>query len=206
MSSLQLSFSEYSAAYAASIVKAKIVVCPGVTADEVRELLAQALDASRGAQSRLNRLQAKPTEADRAALWNGGPEHTWFAAYDQRKFSSLKNVFDRIEKILSSSRLDVICKPSLKADAEALPGIWKISLGTVWINSTNREERIQTFVHEAAHIAGRTVAQENAWYGKSTAQAQALKRRPLRPRIALRSADNIGYYATDLAQNFLSYM
>lgn len=206
MPSLQLSLSEYSAAYAASIVKAKIVTCSGVTVDETRELLAQALDASRGAQSRLSRLQAKPTEADRAALWNGGPEHIWFAAYDRRKFTSLKNVFDRIEKILSSSRLDVICKPSLNAYGEALPGIWKISLGTAWINSPDREERIQTFVHEAAHIAGRTVAREGDWYGKSTAQAQALKRRPLRPRMALRSADNIGYYATDLAQNFLSYM
>ena len=108
-------------------------------------------------------------------------------------------------EVLSSSRLDVICDAKDKGYARALPGIWKIHLGNDWIKDTDREERIQTFVHEAAHIAGRSVAFEEPWYGKPDAITKAHTHRPLRPRMALRSADNIGYYALDLAVNFLSY-
>lgn len=197
---------EYSPAYAASIAPAKIIPCPGALAPEVRELLAQGLNAARGVQSRFVRFQKQATDAEQANLWNNGPEYTWFAAYDKHKYRSLQGVFNRISPILSSSRLDVICDDTDKGYAHALPGIWKIHLGIKWINDTDREERIQTFVHEAAHIAGRSVTREKSWYGETNAQALAHKPRPLRPRMALRSADNIGYYAIDLAKNFLSYM
>ena len=197
--------SEYSPGYATSIAPAKIIPCPGAPAPVVRELLAQALNAARGVTSRFVRFQARATDADRASLWNVGPEYVWFGDYDGRKYSSLNRVFLGIVEILSSSRLDVICDADDKGYARALPGIWKIHLGTDWIKDTDREERIQTFVHEAAHIAGRSVAREAPWYGKPDAITKAHIRRPLRPRMALRSADNIGYYALDLAVNFLSY-
>jgi len=197
---------EYSPSYAASVAPAKIVPCAGTTAEEVREMLAQGLNAARGAQSRLLRFDRAVDEAARANLWNGGPEYHWFASYDKQKLSSLRRVFDRIPDILSSSRLDVIC--SLKDDgyAHALPGIWKIHLGSQWVKDTDREDRIQTFVHEAGHIAGRSVTREKPWYGKTDAHTEAHKHRPFRPHMAMRSADNIGFYATDLAENFLSYM
>jgi hypothetical protein len=198
--------SELSPAYAASIAPAKIIPCPGATAEQVREMLAQGLNAARGVQSRMARFSARPDEAARAQLWNLGPEYVWFADYDKAKLNSLRSVFDRIVSILSSARLDVICDLSDKGYARAAPGIWKIHLGKDWVNDTDREDRIQTFVHEAAHIAGRSVAREKPWYGKADAITQAHKHRPLRPRMALRSADNIGFYATDLAENFLSYM
>ncbi|MCB1714541.1 MAG: hypothetical protein KDK05_05335 [Candidatus Competibacteraceae bacterium] len=197
---------EYSPAYAASIAPAKIIPSPGAPAPEVRELLAQGLNAARGVQSRFIRFQKQATDADRANLWNTGPEYQWFAAYDKTKYNSLKQVFDRIAVILASTRLDVICDDTDKRYAHALPGIWKIHLGIKWIHDTDREERIQTFVHEAAHIAGRSVAKESAWYGPTQAHKEAHKHRPLRPHMALRSADNIGYFAIDLAKNFLSYV
>ena len=198
---------EYSPAYAASIAPARIVTCAGVTEEEVREMLAQGLNAALGAQSRLTRFGTAADEAARAALWNGGPEFHWFADYDKLKLYSLRQVFERIPPILSSARLDVICHNEPKSGyANALPGIWKIHLGTQWVHDTDREDRIQTFVHEAAHIAGRSVAKEDPWYGKLAAHTLAHTGRVLRPRMALRSADNIGFYATDLAENFLNYM
>jgi hypothetical protein len=198
--------STLSPAYATSVAQAKIVTCAGATDEQVREMLAQALNAARGAQSRMARFGARPDEAARALLWNNGPEHVWFAHYDKAKLNSLRRVFDRIVAILSSTRLAVICDRSNSGYASSLPGIWKIHLGKQWVHDTDREERIQTFVHEAAHIAGRTVADEDPWYGKSAAKRLAHKHRPARPRMALRSADNIGFYATDLAVNFLKYI
>lgn len=199
-------FGEYSDAYAVSIAPAKIIPCPGTPAPKVRELLAQALNAARGVQSRFVRFQNQATDANRAYLWNGGPEYVWFADCNKGKYNSLKQVFDRIPEILSSSRLDVICDDKDRGYASALPGIWKIHLGIQWVKDTDRVERIQTFVHEAAHIAGRSVAREKPWYGETAAKTLAHKHRPFRPRMALRSADNIGYYAVDLAENFLSYL
>ena len=61
---------EYSPGYAASIAPAKIIPCPDAPAPEVRELLAQALNAARGVTSRFVRFRAKATDADRASLWN----------------------------------------------------------------------------------------------------------------------------------------
>jgi hypothetical protein len=198
---------EYSPAYAASITPAKIVTCPGTTDEEVREMLAQGLNAALGAQSRLLRFDGAPDEVARAAFWNNGPEFHWFAGYDRKKLSSLQQVFVRIPDILSSDRLDIICTDKAGSGyAWALPGIWKIHLGVEWVTDTDREDRIQTFVHEAAHIAGRSVAKEKPWYGKTDAHTEAHKHRPARPRMAMRSADNIGFYATDLAENFLNYM
>lgn len=198
---------EYSPTYAASIAPARIIACPGAPAEVVRELLAQGLNAARGVQSRLLRFERAADEAARANLWNSGPEYVWFADYDKLKLHSLCRVFERIPEILSSSRLDVICSDkSGSGYARALPGIWKIHLGVEWVTDRDREERIQTFVHEAGHVAGRSVAKEDPWYGKAKAQLLAHTHRPLRPRMALRSADNIGFYATDLAENFLNYL
>jgi hypothetical protein len=89
--------------------------------------------------------------------------------------------------------------------AGSVSAIFRIRLGWKWIDA-DRREKIQTFIHEASHIAGRTVAHENLWYGESSAQAMAATRRPLRPRMMMRSADNLGYYAIDLADNFLEYI
>lgn len=206
--------STYSDAYAASIAPATIVACPGASGPYVREQLAQALEAARGVSSRLLRFDSRD-QAGREQLWNSGPEAHWFAGYDRLKLASLRRVFERIGEILSSRRLDVVCSLEDSGYAEAHPGIWKIGLGKQWVADTDREERIQTFVHEAAHIAGRSVVMEGeskrnptrhpGWYGKPLAHKQAHKRRLLRPRMALRSADNIGYYAMDLAENFLDY-
>lgn len=206
---------EYSAGYARSIAPATIAACVGVTSEQVREMLAKARSLALGASSRLLRFDRRD-EAGRKQLWEAGPEFHWFADYDRAKLTSLKRVFDRIGEILGSDRLDVVCDLADPGYAHANPGIWKIHLGRQWVHDNDRQERIQTFVHEAAHIAGRSVAMEGAskrnptrypgWYGKPLAHAQAHKHRRLRPRMALRSADNIGYYAVDADENLLKYL
>jgi hypothetical protein len=196
-----------SPAYAAAIAPAKIITCPGVTEEEVRELLAKGLEVARLVEPRLVRFDQAADDARRADIWNTGPEGYWFAAYDRLKLFSLRRVFARIPDILSSKRLDIICHhvPGFSY-GDADPGIWKINLGMDWVNdSGDREERIQTFVHEAAHIVGRWVVNEDPWYGREDAHNMAHIRRPGRCRMAMRSADNIGYYAIDIAENGVMY-
>ncbi len=196
-----------SAEYAAAIAPAKIIACPGVTEEEVRELLAKGLEVARCVEPRLARFDQAIDEAHRAELWNTGLEGYWFAAYSRMKLFSLRRVFARIPDILSSRRLDIICHhlPGFSY-GDADPGIWKINLGMGWVNDAgDREERIQTFVHEAAHIAGRWVVDEDPWYGRDKAHSMAHIHRPGRRRMAMRSADNIGYYAIDIAENGILY-
>jgi hypothetical protein len=58
-------------------------------------------------------------------------------------------------------------------------------------------ERRQTFIHEAGHIVGvwNTNKQEAQFYGRGASQALAAAS----PRMALRNADNFGYYVVDRA-------
>ena len=195
----------YSEAYAASVAPAKIVSCAKVPDSVVRELLAQALNASLGVQSRILRFEQRASDVERAELWNGGPEWVWLSDFDTVKYRSLCNTFRSIGSILGSKRLDVICAENTSY-SWALPGIWKIHLGRNWIDETDREWRAATIVHEAAHIAGRVVVLEKPWYNKAEALDMAHKKRRLRPRMAMRSAENIGWYALDLHENFLEFL
>jgi hypothetical protein len=55
-------------------------------------------------------------------------------------------------------------------------------------------ERVQTFVHEAAHISGRICAFEGRRYGPDAAHRLADS-----SMKATRNADNYGYYAINVA-------
>jgi hypothetical protein len=188
---------------AGSVVRGTIKPFDQLTDHDVRELVAYAVRAAHKVQYRLTQFSADADEAARAARWNNGAEAYWFAAYDPKKLASLRSVFDRIPEILQDRHLKIVCDPKLSSYASALPGIRRIRLGQLWL-AADRFEQIQTFVHEASHIAGRMVADESKWYQPAAAHQQALIHRPLRPRMALRNADNLGYYAMEISDNFVT--
>lgn len=178
------------------IAPAKIVPFPNRSEEYIRQRLAAAVRVARFAHLGLMALASKSNKAD---LWNQGLGAWWFGDYSDRKFNKVLSTFSEISHRLAQERLDVIGNPHKRKYGSALPGILKITLGSLWISpgmtlAENEEERVQTFVHEAAHIAGRVTADENKHYGRTAAHGLA------GPGMkATRSADNYGYYAIDFA-------
>jgi len=184
------------------LAPAKIVPFPDMPEDYIRQRLAAAVRVARYTQLGLVTLAAKSNKVE---LWNGGPDawglgRWWFGEYSDRKLEKVLATFDEIQWHLTDHRLDVICKPHMPKFGSALPGIRRINLGTDWISpdfgdlAKDDAERVQTFVHEAAHIAGRVFAGEGKHYGRIA--AHGLTDEGMR---ATRSADNYGYYAIDFA-------
>ena len=148
------------------------------------------------AQVRLDTL-ASQSEASRLSKWETGPEQEWFFEYSDRKFRKLQREFGQITTILSSSKLKVICNPKLTDHGQASVGIRKIFLGSAWVvlSDRYRHEKIGTFIHEAAHIAGQTATPE--WYEQSRARYMAAYTFP-RPMRVTRNASNYEFYALDI--------
>ncbi len=182
---------------AKSLIPAKIETNGHISEDIVRTLMAASLKASKKVQIRIQALD-KMSEDNRAIMWKYGPEEIWFCDYSNRKFRSLRENFEKVSHILAEKRLRIICHTNKSNWGDAWPAIRKIKLGSLWINSNKRLERIQTFIHEASHIAGRAVAKEGQWYGRTNAQTMAKNTRN-QPMKVMRSADNLGYYAIDVA-------
>lgn len=182
-------------AQAARSVPAKIKPCGVWTDEKIRKFIAAALQVARRASHRLNAIDV---HADPAAEWYGGLEEFWFGAFKRRKLRKVRITFEHIVNILSSPRLRVICDPDRKNYGAALPGIRKISIGDKWRNGVGGngdEERVQTFIHEAAHIGGRTnLAENRGVYGRKLVKLELVNG----GMKATRSADNFGYYAIDL--------
>jgi hypothetical protein len=187
---------------AKQLAPATIVPFPLPSEDYVRRRLAAAVRVARYAQLGLAMLAAKD---NREELWNGTPDAWglgawWFGEYSERKFEKVLSTFTEIQWYLADERLKVVGKSGKSGYASALPGIRKITLGAMWVSPPFKDpmedeaERVQTFVHEAAHIAGRVFAGEGKHYGRDAAHGLAddgMK--------ATRSADNFGYYAIDFA-------
>ena len=103
---------------------------------------------------------------------------------------------------MTNSLFTVIGDTGETAYARSLPGIRKIHLGMRWVTPVEPTlggpdpERVQTFVHEAAHISGRWSTDERNHYGPRAARLLA------GPGMrATRNADNYGYYAIELAMS-----
>ena len=177
------------------------VASPYRTEDRIRQRVAAAARVARFAHLRLSALKGKP---DVKLRWNDlqQPERTWFGDYSDMKFRKVWSTFAEIAVYLSDPRLKVMGDAKKAGYASALPAIRKIHLGMLWIAPGEPTlggpdpERVQTFVHEAAHIAGRFSAAERNHYGPKAAQelADASMR-------ATRNADNYGYYAIQVALN-----
>jgi hypothetical protein len=187
---------------ARQLAPATIVPFPNVPEDYIRQRLAAAVRVAR----LVTRAMAVLTsDSNRGDLWNNGLEAVWFGDYSHEKFEKVFSTFSEIRFHLADPRLDVICRPRLGKFGKAFPGIRKITLGNDWIAPTfetralDDAERVQTFIHEAAHIAGRVSASEWNHYGRD--KAKTLADAGMR---ATRSADNYGYYAIDFALTPLS--
>jgi hypothetical protein len=181
----------------------KIVPFPHISEPYIRRRLAAAVRVARYVHLGLSAIAAK---SNREEHWNGSPGEWglgayWFGEYTERKFEKVISTFADIQWILADSRLDVIAKPRKSGYGSALPGIRRIKIGMAWVSPNFTDameaeaERVQTFVHEAAHIAGRVVADENNHYTRPKSHALALAD----SMKATRNADNYGYFAIDFA-------
>lgn len=179
------------------LAPATIESFPNVPEDYVRQRLAAAVRVARFVHQGLRDLEAKTNRAD---LWNSGLEMVWFGDYSDRKLEKVLATFNEIQFYLADPELKVICKARLPKFGKALPGIRKITLGQDWVvpelenRAADDAERVQTFVHEAAHIAGRISGREYKHYGR-----EACKKLADASMRSTRSADNFGYYAIDAA-------
>jgi hypothetical protein len=177
----------------AASAPAEIIGSPRMPEDMVRHHLTKAIHACLKTQYRLMRLASI---ADRERRWENGAEYTWFFTYSDRKLLNLRHIFPRICEILQSPKLRIVCDEKSPHCGVAIPLILHIKLGSGWL-ALSDEEKTQTLIHEASHIAGRVVIDEGRWYGEEKARRMArwTYRRPMR---ALRSAENLGYYAMDV--------
>src|SRR5262245_51938357 len=193
--SLLLEFLHTDPNSAKQLAPAKIDPFPHRTEEYIRQRLAAAVRVARYTHLGLVTLAAK---GDKVQRWNDGLGAGWFGEYSDQKFEKVLATFNEIQWYLTDRRLDVIGKSGKKGYASALPGIRRITLGALWVSPPFKDpfddeaERVQTFVHEAAHIAGRVSASERNHYGRKATHdlADASMR-------ATRSADNYGYYAID---------
>ena len=159
--------------------------------EEVERFWREAVKRLAVALKRLNNLASMP-EANRKKEWRKGQELIWFGNYSFFAFKIIRWRLKKINAVLTHSKLKLSCNYSLEelwGRASRLAK--KIELGKVWLNSTkNNLERTQTFIHEAAHIAGVINVRESKKYGELNAKKLAQKS-PLKAR---RNADNYGYY------------
>ncbi|MBL8217483.1 MAG: hypothetical protein JNK87_42570 [Bryobacterales bacterium] len=175
---------------------AEIIPSPKMPEAVVRQHLSEAIHACWKTQYRLIRLkQMPPTEARKH--WDNGPESNWFFTYSEDKVNKLLHIFQNVARILASPQLKIVCKDDFPYYGMAIPYLHylHIKLGIAWANGSDYE-KTQTLIHEASHVANRTVLDENRWYGPEKARRMA-RWSYRRPRRSTRSADNLGYYAMD---------
>ncbi|MEZ4369626.1 MAG: M35 family metallo-endopeptidase [Polyangiaceae bacterium] len=167
------------------------VVASSCSGHNVPSWLSNAGKFASSASARLNSLNSM-SEASRKAAWDSGDETRWFGSYSNSRFGNVRSRMAKISSILQSSKLDVKCNFSKSNYGDANPGIYKIALGSLWRDDKGTADKVQTFVHEGAHIAGAVLGGEaRNKYGVSDALTRATKH----PGTAVRTAENLGYYA-----------
>jgi hypothetical protein len=126
-------------------------------------------------------------------VWNGGAERIWFGDYSNARFGNVKNRMNGIAQALTDWKLDIRCNWAKSYYGDASPGVLRITLGSAWRDApTSISDKTQTFVHEAAHIRGAVLGGEiRHKYGVNDALDRAMRY----PGTAVRTAENIGYYA-----------
>ena len=173
---------------------AQITPSPLMPEAAVRKHLELAIQASLKTQHRLAALLAAP---DAETQWDQGAESAWFLQYSDRKLRKLLQIFSRVAEILQHPNLKIVCDDKFPKYGEAHPFIKRIKLGKAWAEAS-AFERTQSLVHEASHIAGRSIINEGDWYGQQDSQARAASSWMFHMR-ATRNADSLGYYAMDIA-------
>jgi Lysine-specific metallo-endopeptidase len=163
-----------------------------VTPELVKKIWLEARCYVAQALTRLQFLSAL-TEVQRKAEWNSNKEEevTWFGPYTSDNFAKVYRNFQKISEVLNSKRFKIVCKPRGKDYAHTVPMVHTIWLEWEWLKHGPHTERVQTIIHEAAHIAlvVNLGEKKKSWpaCAKKLAQQNCFK--------ALRNADNYGYYA-----------
>jgi hypothetical protein len=180
-------------ASARSLAPAEIEPFDGWTADQIRLRLAAAVRIAKVVQQRLNRLRGA---ANPQTIWiTDGPEQWWFGDYSAGKVGKIGHTFNVVYQTLGHRSLKVVCKGEKPFYGLAGVAIKRIVLGALWkSNNAPVSERVQTFIHEASHIAGRVTLTEKHDYGQEASHALAGRKMK-----ATRNADNFGYYALHVA-------
>ena len=159
----------------------------------VRTALQVAATYAKLASQRLNYLSSLPTRQQKAK-WKAGPEKTWFGTYKKSRLINVRNRMWKIAQTLKDPLLVISCNWNKAWLGYASPGIRDITLGRGWKDlPSNHVKKTQTFVHEAAHIRHAVLGGDNIrkYYGVAAAKKRAVHR----PGIAIRTAENIGFYA-----------
>jgi hypothetical protein len=184
------------------------VTWQGCPAEEVRRYLAGAVRLTEMVVRRLDRLHAS---SRKSAVWgasvNAQPtlEAKWFGAFSDHKFDKVRRTFHAIRNLLSSPRLKLVCDDLKAGEAfgMAIPILFPqtIWLGRHWrfayAGKPGHDERLGTFVHEAAHLCGRYSLYEYGPQRSGRAPALLLAANGMR---ATENADNYGYYALDVVE------
>jgi hypothetical protein len=204
-----------SPAEAARLAPAKIKVnWAGCPEEEVRRYLAAAVRLTEMVNRRLDRMLAV---SNKTAAWNAtaGPEIKWFGSFSEHKFHKVRVTFRDIMRLLSSPRLKVTCGDRMgDAFGVTIPVVLphRIWLSRDWRfayprrhelaygDRHNSDERVGTFVHEAAHLCGRFSLYEFKPNSAGVGPDAAMKLAAASNMRATENADNYGYYALDVAK------
>jgi hypothetical protein len=175
--------------------------CNGFPVLTARHVAAQ---YTRMARDRLSDL-AKQSKDARKAAWNAGAEKKWFGAFSQARFERARDTLTAAASVLDSSQLTIQCDKSYPNWAATWsdqllggPRRYYIKLGKPWLFGAlglsalqHAGERQQTLVHEAAHHGGANRGELLGRMGVKDALSRAAKH----PWMAVRSAENHGYFA-----------
>lgn len=166
---------------------------------QVRKALYEATNYASLASQRLNYISSLPEKQQREK-WNKGPENTWFGKYRKNRLINVRNRMWKILQTLKDPLLVISCDWSFPKFGKASPRILNIKLGCLWRDTPrSKVDRVQTLIHEAAHIRGAVLGGElRQKYGIKN----ALDRANRYPGIAIRTPENIGYYAVCRASNY----
>jgi hypothetical protein len=187
-----------------------------VNNDKVRLAWLEAKGWVAQARVRLRDLAAISDEAVRGDKWNKGDEGVWFGGYKRANFTKIQRNFDRIWEVLTNPKLEIRCVERSSCnwkqnccnnceDSKSKECLWgsarlnsfrakriTIFLNDIWFHCHDEPyERVQTLIHEAAHISGVSNIREGKKYGAACAKKLAQRN----CFQAAKNADNYGYYA-----------
>jgi hypothetical protein len=145
--------------------------------------------------------------ADRRRFWNGRAERTWFGLYTERGLRKVRTVVRNAHAKLTSPDLVIGCRPAngcviasasqYRPDRLNLTDLWfTYDPGCIKPKARWEQERVQTFIHEAAHLVGVHRKLFRELYLPDNAKKLA-KRNPAGAR---NNADNYAYYVMEVGK------
>jgi Lysine-specific metallo-endopeptidase len=169
----------------------RIINCNTRVWGNVASYWREAVNRVARANQRLNSL-AKMTQSRRQGAWQD-LEETWFGQYDERRFRTVREGMLKIGIRLKDPRLKINCSRAFRGLLGGALAPRTILLYAGWRDLRSGDiDKVETIIHEAAHLTGVGRIIERAGY------YQAQDRAKTHPDRAVRRADNYGYYAMEV--------